>query len=101
MADEHSAAQQSMPFPNRPGPPDRVWALVSAYGPDLAGLCQAGGGLLPGVAGFGLSAGNPVSGPALRFASDDTSLLIEDFQLTLDERPVPGRGGHSAARGGR
>jgi anti-sigma regulatory factor (Ser/Thr protein kinase) len=87
MADEDSDTQQLRPFPNQPGPPDRVWDLVRAYGPDLAGLCQASGRLVPGVAGIGLSAGNPVSGPLLRFASDDTSFLIEDLQLTLGEGP--------------
>jgi anti-sigma regulatory factor (Ser/Thr protein kinase) len=87
MADEQSAVRQSSRFPDRSGSPDRVWGLVSAYGPDLAGLCQASGRLVPGVAGIGLSAGTPVSGPHIRFASDDTSFLLEDFQLTLDEGP--------------
>ncbi|GLY98453.1 ATP-binding protein [Actinoplanes sp. NBRC 103695] len=87
MADEHFAVQQLRAFPDQPGPPDRVWELVSAYGPDLAGLCQASGRLVPGVSGIGLSAGSPVTGPRLRFASDDTSFLLEDLQLTMDEGP--------------
>jgi anti-sigma regulatory factor (Ser/Thr protein kinase) len=87
MADEHLSARQSAPFPHGLGPPDRVWDLIGGYGPNVASLCRASGRLVPGIAGIGLSAGNPLSGPQVRFTSDDTSALIEDFQLTLDEGP--------------
>ncbi len=87
MADEHSAARRSSPFPSHPGPSDRVWDLVSAYGPEPVGLCRVIGRTVPGIDGIGLSAGSRASGPLLRFASDDAGFLIEDLQLALNEDP--------------
>lgn len=84
MADEHFATR--LPAPSLPSA-ERVWDLVNRYGPDVAGLCRAGVSLVPSVAGISVSAGNPLSEPDVRFTSDDTSALIEDFQLTLDEGP--------------
>jgi hypothetical protein len=42
---------------------------------------------LPGISGIGLAAGTARSGPPIRFASDDTSTQVEDFQHALDEGP--------------
>jgi anti-sigma regulatory factor (Ser/Thr protein kinase) len=84
MADEHFATRK----PARSlSPAEGVWDLVTRYGPHVAGLCRAGVSLVPGVAGIGVSAGSPLSEPDVLFTSDDTSALIEDFQLTLNEGP--------------
>jgi hypothetical protein len=66
---------------------DRVWDLVSAYGPDITRLCRASTSLMSGVAGMGLSAGPPGTVPDVRFSSDTASSLLESAQLTLDEGP--------------
>jgi anti-sigma regulatory factor (Ser/Thr protein kinase) len=66
---------------------DRVWDLVSAYGPDLNGLCRSGTTLMSGIAGMGLSAGPAGTAPPIRFFSDTTSSRLESAQLTLDEGP--------------
>jgi anti-sigma regulatory factor (Ser/Thr protein kinase) len=87
MADEQFIAEQPALFPPTSGTAERVWNLIGRYGPDVNDLCRAGGRLVPGVAGIALSAGDPVSDPQVRFTSDDTSALIEDFQLTMDEGP--------------
>ncbi|MEU4560610.1 ATP-binding protein [Actinoplanes sp. NPDC023936] len=75
---------------------DRVFDLVSAYGPDVRRLCQAYPALVPDAAGIGLSAGPP--GPVSRFASD--RLIAElhtlqdawaegpDHDVTVQRRPV-------------
>jgi anti-sigma regulatory factor (Ser/Thr protein kinase) len=87
MADEQSAAQPPAPCAEPPQPVERVWNLIGSHGPDVAGLGRAGSSLVPGVAGIGLSAGRRVSDLQVRFATDDTSALIEEFQLTLNEGP--------------
>ncbi|MEU4624819.1 ATP-binding protein [Actinoplanes sp. NPDC023801] len=66
---------------------DRVWDLVSAYGPDLATLCRAGTALMSGLGGLGLSAGPAGTVPAVRYFSDTTSSQLESAQLTLNEGP--------------
>ena len=66
---------------------DRVWDLVSAYGPDVTALCRAGTALVPGVGGLGLSAGPVGTVPDVRFFSDTISSRLESAQLTLDEGP--------------
>ncbi|MEU4557502.1 ATP-binding protein [Actinoplanes sp. NPDC023936] len=66
---------------------DRVWDLVSAYGPDITGLCRSSAALMSGVAGMGLSAGPPGTVPSVRFFSDTASSQLESAQVTLDEGP--------------
>ncbi|WP_229076800.1 ATP-binding protein [Actinoplanes sp. DH11] len=66
---------------------DRVWDLVSAYGPDVTALCRASTALMTGVAGMGLSAGPAGTVPRIRFFSDTASSRLESAQLTLDEGP--------------
>jgi anti-sigma regulatory factor (Ser/Thr protein kinase) len=87
MADEHFSARLAAPSADISEPAERVWNLIGDYGPDVAGLGLAGSSLVPGVEGVSLSAGSPLSGLKVRFATDDTSALIEEFQLTLDEGP--------------
>ena len=66
---------------------DRVWDLVSAYGPDVITLCRAGTALMSGIDGLGLSAGPVGTVPEVRFSSDTISSRLESAQLTLDEGP--------------
>ncbi|MDI6104339.1 ATP-binding protein [Actinoplanes sp. NEAU-A12] len=69
------------------GDRDRVWDLVSTYGPDVTRLCRAGPALMSGVAGMGLSAGPAGTVPRIRFFSDTASSQLEAAQLTQDEGP--------------
>jgi anti-sigma regulatory factor (Ser/Thr protein kinase) len=87
MADEQSAAQPPAAFTEPPQPVERVWNLIGSHGPDVAGLGRASCSLVPGVTGIGLSAGSRVSDLQVRFTTDDTSALIEEVQLTLNEGP--------------
>ncbi|GAA4934352.1 ATP-binding protein [Actinoplanes utahensis] len=66
---------------------DRIWDLVSAYGPDVTTLCRAGTTLMSGIEGLGLSAGPVGTVPRVRFFSDTTSSRLESAQLTLNEGP--------------
>jgi anti-sigma regulatory factor (Ser/Thr protein kinase) len=66
---------------------DWVWDLVSAYGPDITGLCRSGTTLMSGIAGMGLSAGPVGTAPPVRFFSDTASSRLESAQLTLGEGP--------------
>jgi anti-sigma regulatory factor (Ser/Thr protein kinase) len=73
-------------------PSGRAWELVRAHGPNLAGLCRVGAALMPGISGFGLSAGPPFSGqpgttPQTRFSSDQASARIESAQESLHDGP--------------
>ena len=87
MADERIFTQQPRSFEERTERAAQVWSLVGAHGPDVCGLCRACTTLLPGISGIGLAAGTARWGPPIRFASDDTSTQVEDFQHALDEGP--------------
>jgi hypothetical protein len=87
VADERVFTQQPRSFEERTERAAQVWSLVGAHGPDVSGLCRACTTLLPGISGIGLAAGTSRSGPPIRFASDDASTQVEDFQRALDEGP--------------
>jgi anti-sigma regulatory factor (Ser/Thr protein kinase) len=67
--------------------PIQVWDLVGACGPDVTRLGLASETLMPGIAGVSVSAGTALTGPEVRFTSDETSSRIEDLQHTMDEGP--------------
>lgn len=64
---------------------DRVFELVSDYGPDVSRLCHAYPALLPGITGLSLPGGAPGSVP--RFAGDDGIAGLQTLQDTLAEGP--------------
>ncbi|KUL30820.1 ATP-binding protein [Actinoplanes awajinensis] len=74
---------------------DQVFDLVSAYGPDLATLCQAGPALIAETAGIGVSARSGGQAPRTRFTSDPVSARLEAAQLDFGEGPC-----RDAATGG-
>ncbi|MDI6105135.1 ATP-binding protein [Actinoplanes sp. NEAU-A12] len=65
---------------------DRIFELVSGYGPDVGQLCHAYPALMPGT-GLGLAAGTSSAVPKVRFAGDPGIARLEALQDALDEGP--------------
>ena len=65
----------------------RVAQLVAAHGPDVALLCDACVGGLPGVGGAGLAVMTSLPAQQVRYASDPVSVRVEELQVTLGEGP--------------